>query len=81
MCLAIPGRVVELAQDHAKVDFGAGTSRQVNVSLVDVEVGQYVIVHAGFAIQVLDQADAERSMNLWQDILGMEKEKEAKQEA
>ena len=80
MCLAIPGRGVELAQDHAKVDFGAGTSRQVNTSLVDVEVGQYVIVHAGFAIQVLDQADAERSMNLWRDILGMEEE-EAKQEA
>ncbi len=80
MCLAIPGRIVELAQDHATVDFGAGTSRQVNVSLVDVKVGQYVIVHAGFAIQVLDQADAERSISLWRDILGMEKE-EAKQEA
>lgn len=79
MCLAIPGRVVELAQDHATVDFGAGTSRQVNVSLVDVEVGQYVIVHAGFAIQVLDQADAERSIHLWRDILSMEEE--AKQEA
>ncbi len=74
MCLAIPGRVVELAQEHARVDFGAGTSRQVNVSLVDVEVGQYVIVHAGFAIQVLDQADAEQSMDLWRSILSREEE-------
>jgi hydrogenase expression/formation protein HypC len=72
MCLAIPGRIVEREGDHAKVDFGAGTSRVVNISLVDVEVGQYVIVHAGFAIQVLDQEEALRSLEVWKKLLSAE---------
>ncbi|MFQ6134627.1 MAG: HypC/HybG/HupF family hydrogenase formation chaperone [Nitrososphaerales archaeon] len=72
MCLAIPGRVVEQEGDHAKVDFGGGTSRVVNISLVHVEVGQYVIVHAGFAIQVLNQEEALRSLEAWKELLSSE---------
>ncbi|MFB0567796.1 MAG: HypC/HybG/HupF family hydrogenase formation chaperone, partial [Candidatus Bathyarchaeia archaeon] len=52
MCLAIPAKVVEIKGDVARVDFGAGTMRDVNISLVEAKVGEYVIVHAGFAIEV-----------------------------
>ncbi len=69
MCLAIPAKVVEIKGDVAKVDFGAGTMRDVNVSLVEAKVGEYVIVHAGFAIQILDQKEAEETLEMWNEIL------------
>jgi len=71
MCLAIPARVLKRKGSIAKVDFGDGTAREVNVSLVDVDVGEYVIVHAGFAIQVLDKKSAEETIQLWNEMLDM----------
>ncbi|PNX46435.1 MAG: hydrogenase assembly protein HypC, partial [Thermoplasmata archaeon M9B1D] len=55
MCLAIPGKIVEIdtKNQHATIDYGDGTKRQANVSLVDVKKGDFVLVHAGFAIEVL----------------------------
>jgi hydrogenase expression/formation protein HypC len=69
MCLAIPAKVVEIKDEIAKVDFGAGTIRDVNVSLVDAKVGEYVIVHAGYAIEILDRKAAEETLALWNEIL------------
>jgi len=69
MCLAIPAKVVEINGDTARVDFGAGTMREVNVSLVEAKIGEYVIVHAGYAIEVLDQKAAEETLALWNEIL------------
>jgi len=69
MCLAIPAKVVEINGDTAKVDFGAGTMREVNISLVEAKIGEYVIVHAGYAIEVLDQKAAEETLALWDEIL------------
>jgi hydrogenase expression/formation protein HypC len=69
MCLAIPALVLEIKNKMAKVDFGDGTIRDVNISLVDVKVGEYVIVHAGFAIQVMDKMDAMETLQLWNEIL------------
>ena len=69
MCLAIPGKIMKIDGELAKVDFGDGTAREVNASLVDVEVGQYVIVHAGFAIEILDENAAKETLKLWDEIL------------
>jgi len=69
MCLAIPAKVMEINGDTAKVDFGAGTMRDVNISLVEAKIGEYVIVHAGYAIEVLDQKAAEETLALWNEIL------------
>jgi hydrogenase expression/formation protein HypC len=69
MCLAIPAKVVEINGDMARVDFGAGTMREVNVSLVEAKIGEYVIVHAGYAIETLDQKAAEETLALWNEIL------------
>ena len=57
MCLAIPGKIVEISKDkeHAIVDYGEGTKRKANVTLVNVKIGDYVLVHAGFAIEVLNE--------------------------
>lgn len=69
MCLAVPAKVLEKHGDCAKVDFGDGTTREVNVSLVDIKVGEYVIVHAGFAIEVLDEEEAKETLRLWSELL------------
>ncbi len=76
MCLAVPGKVLSKDGEHAKVDFGGGIVREVNVSLVDVDVGQYVIVHAGFAIQVMNEEEAKEVLDLWQQILSLGQEEQ-----
>jgi hydrogenase expression/formation protein HypC len=77
MCLAIPAKVIEIHGETARVDFGAGTVRDVNISLVETKVGEYVIVHAGYAIEVLDQKAAEETLTLWNEILNKYEEASA----
>jgi hydrogenase expression/formation protein HypC len=72
MCLAIPAKVLNVKGSTATVDFGDGTHRRVNVSLVDASVDEYVIVHAGFAIEVLDKEEAEKTLALWRELLSQE---------
>jgi hydrogenase expression/formation protein HypC len=70
MCLAYPGKVMKLDGDFARVDFGEGTIRNdINVSLVQAKMGDYVLVHAGYAIQILDEAEARETLRYWQEIL------------
>ena len=69
LCLAIPAKVLEVNGDVAKVDFGQGVAREVNVMLVDAKVDEYVLVHAGYAIEKLDQKAAEESLKTWREIL------------
>ena len=71
MCLAVPAKVVEIKEDTAKVDFGEGVLREVNIELVQAKVNEYVLVHAGYAIQVLDREEAAETLRLWNDILSM----------
>ena len=72
MCLAIPAKVLEVQGDVAKVDFGQGIVRDVNVMLVEARVGEYVLVHAGYAIQAIDKEAAEETLRLWEEILKYE---------
>ncbi|HKZ88382.1 MAG TPA: HypC/HybG/HupF family hydrogenase formation chaperone [Candidatus Bathyarchaeia archaeon] len=74
MCLAIPALVKSVNGDKAEVDFGESVLREVNVALVDVIVGDYVLVHAGYAIQKLDKQDALETLSLWNEILAAGKE-------
>ncbi len=73
MCLAVPGKILEIDGDDAKVDFG-GVTRKANISLVDVSVGDYIIVHAGYAIQILSPQDAKETMDAWNEILEVQTE-------
>jgi hydrogenase expression/formation protein HypC len=62
MCLGIPGKVVETYEEHevlmGKVDFGGVFKRVCMAHTPDVTPGQYVIVHVGFALQVIDEEEA-----------------------
>ena len=60
--------------DLAQVDFGQNVLREVNVSLVDAKIGDYVLVHAGYAIQKLDKEDALETLSLFNEILKAENE-------
>ncbi len=68
MCLAIPAKVIELEGMNAKVDI-LGNVRETKLSLVeDVSVGDYVLVHAGYAIQKLEAQDAEETLELFREM-------------
>lgn len=71
MCLAVPGQVRTIAHDALRtaiVDF-SGATRTVSLAMVpDAQVGDFVIVHVGFAISRLDEAAALRSLALYRDM-------------
>jgi hydrogenase expression/formation protein HypC len=69
MCLALPSLVTEiLPDDQAKVNLG-GASKTVSLALVsDVAVGDYVIVHVGYALTKVDPAEAERTLALFAEM-------------
>ena len=72
MCLAIPGQITDITNDElmrtGKVDFG-GVARDVSLAFVpDAECGDYVIVHAGFAISRLDEKEAKATLDLLTEI-------------
>jgi len=72
MCLAVPGVIIEKSVENGlamgRVDFG-GTVVSVCLAYVpESEVGQYVIVHAGFALNVVDEEEAQKTLALWREI-------------
>ena len=72
MCLAIPGKIVEIFDQNlmrmAKVQFG-GITREACLEYVpDIQVGEYVLVHVGFAISKVDEAEAKRTYELLEEM-------------
>ena len=64
MCLGIPGRVIEIYEDHGilmgKVDFDGVMKRVCLAHVPEVKAGEYVLVHVGFALSQIDEAEAKR---------------------
>ena len=68
MCLAIPGKIIEIEQNTALVDFD-GIKQNVIIALIqNPEIGKYVIVHAGYAIEQMDEKDALEAIKQWREI-------------
>jgi hydrogenase expression/formation protein HypC len=71
MCLAIPGKIVEIvdAENHiAKVEVG-GVRRNVNIALLDdAGIGDYVLIHVGFAMSKVDEQEAEETLRVLQEL-------------
>lgn len=67
MCIALPGRIIEMTDNQAKVDF-RGNTMKVNLGLVDARVGDYVLVHAGCAIEVIKKDQAEELLQILTEI-------------
>lgn len=68
MCLAVPLKLIEVEGEYGIVESG-GVKRKINISLVgDAKAGDYVIVHAGFAITVMDEKEALESLRVLQEL-------------
>jgi hydrogenase expression/formation protein HypC len=68
MCLAVPGKIISVSGDVGDIDFG-GVVRQANLTMVEAKVGDWVVVHAGFAIETMDEDEAMKTLELWRDVL------------
>ncbi len=68
MCLAVPGRIVEIDGDMAVVDYGGVRKRASIMTLPDAKVGDMVIVHAGFAISKVDEEEAQKTLAAFAEI-------------
>ena len=79
MCLAIPGKIVEIIDEEnsiAKVEVG-GVKRSVNIGMLDREdtrVGDYVLIHVGFAMSKVDEKEAEETLRLLKELGAYEEE-------
>jgi hydrogenase expression/formation protein HypC len=73
MCLAIPSKIIEIRDSMATIDV-YGAQRDVSLLLLEdnVHVGDYVLVHAGFAIQKLQEDDAEERLELFQQFFSLD---------
>lgn len=70
MCLAVPMEVIKIADNSAVVEY-EGTKREVRLDIVDQrpEVGDYVIIHAGFALHRIDEAEAKESLKYLKEMM------------
>ena len=74
MCLAIPVRVVSIEGDEAEAEI-AGVKRRVGITLTpEVQVGDYVLLHTGYAIGVVDEAEAKETLKLLEEIVSLSEE-------
>lgn len=67
MCVAAPGKVIEINGDNAVIDYNSNRIN-ANKGIVDVKVGDYVLVHAGLIIQVLPDEEAENMIEIFKEL-------------
>ncbi len=77
MCLAVPGKIVEITEKNGllmgKLDY-AGTLQEACLEYVpEIKIGQYTVVHAGFALSVIDEEEANASFDAWQELIDVNK--------
>ncbi len=79
MCLAIPGKVVAITDENGlkmgTVDINGSLTKACLEYVPEIQTGQYTIVHAGFALKIIDEDEAAESLKLWDELL---KEQRAK---
>ena len=75
MCLAVPMKVLQIDENVAQVEIG-GVKREVRIDLIDrhPEIGDYVIVHAGFAIRMIEEEEAKITLAYFKEMLSSDAE-------
>ena len=77
MCLGVPAKILETRDGAAVVELG-GVRREISMMLIDdVSVGEWVIVHAGFAIERLSEEEAEQTLSLFREIAGADESRDS----
>lgn len=72
MCLAVPAKIMAIHNDTATVEISGVTYEASLMLTPQAKVGDYVILHAGFAIQILDQKEAQKTLKIWEEIAQVE---------
>lgn len=67
MCVAAPGKIIEINNDTAVINYN-GNKTNANIGIVDVKIGDYVLVHAGLIIQVLPEDEAKNMIELFEEL-------------
>ena len=69
MCLAVPAKITAIDGEEAVLDYG-GVTRKANISMLsEVSIGDYVLVHVGYAISKMDEEEALETLKLWDEML------------
>lgn len=72
MCLGIPGKIIEIYEQNGlkmgKVDFGGAVREACLAYVPEAQIGDYTIVHVGFALNLIDEAQAQKTLELFQQI-------------
>ncbi len=72
MCLAIPGKVIETYDENGikmgKIDYSGTINIACLEYVPEIEIGQYTLVHAGFALSILDEEEAQKSLDVWKEL-------------
>jgi hydrogenase expression/formation protein HypC len=79
MCLGVPGKIVEKYEKNGlsmgKVDFGGGVMREACLAYVpEVQIGEYTIIHVGFALNILSETDALETLALLKEVADLNDE-------
>ena len=78
MCLGVPGKIIEVYESNelkmGKIDFGGVIRESCLAYVPDANVGEYVIVHVGFAISLLSEEEANETLELLREIINIEEE-------
>jgi hydrogenase expression/formation protein HypC len=68
MCLAVPALIKSIDGDEAEVELGGVTRRASLMLTPEAKVGDYVLLHAGYAINIVDQSEAEETLNMLREM-------------
>jgi len=81
MCLSIPSKIVEIDEDNVATVDTMGVKRHVSLDLMldEVEVGDYILIHVGFAMNKIDEAEALQSLEMYREMLEAMEEEERRQ--
>ncbi len=81
MCLSIPSKIVEIDEDNMATVDTMGIKRQVSLDLMlnEVGIGDYILIHVGFAMSKIDEAEALQSLEVYREMLEAMEEEERRQ--
>jgi hydrogenase expression/formation protein HypC len=70
MCLGVPGKIIELKENHRAIVDVNGNRMEISVRLTpEVQAGQYVLIHAGFAMEIIDEDAARETMQILLEVI------------
>ncbi|MGB5965666.1 MAG: HypC/HybG/HupF family hydrogenase formation chaperone [Sulfurimonadaceae bacterium] len=81
MCLSIPSKVIKISEDNIATTDTMGIQREVSLDLMadEIEVGDYILIHVGFAMNKIDKEEALASLEVYQEMVELMQEEERRQ--